>query len=86
MKDFAFRAALMGLVNSTIWSDMTDNAVEQLLKYLDVIVAVPDNKFKLFVKQLKDIENNYTLEIKEILLEKNLSNKEKLELLKIKIK
>jgi len=85
MKDLAFRLALTGLVGSTIWSDTADTAVEQVLKYAGPIMTAPGYKFKNIVKRLRKIDNKYTLDIKEILLEKNFSNKEKLELIKIKV-
>jgi hypothetical protein len=85
MKDLAFRLAITGLVGSTIWSDTADTAIEQVLKYAGPIMAAPGYKFKNVVKRLQKIDSKYTLDIKEILLEKNFSNKEKLELIKIKI-
>jgi hypothetical protein len=85
MKDLAFRLALTGLIGSTIWSDTADTAIEQVLKYAGPIIAAPGYKFKSVVKRLQKIDNKYTLDIKEILLEKNFSNKEKLELIKLKV-
>jgi hypothetical protein len=85
MKNLAFRLALTGLIGSTIWSDTADTAIEQVLKYAGPIMAAPGYKFKNVVKRLQKIDNKYTLDIKEILLEKNFSNKEKLELIKIKV-
>ena len=79
MKDFAFRAALTGLVGSTIWSDTADTAVKQVLKYASLIASTPGSKFKNILKKLQRINNDHTLDIKEILLEKDISNKEKLE-------
>jgi hypothetical protein len=85
MKDFAFRAAITGLVGSSIWCDSADNAVEQVIKYAGAIAAAPGHKFIKIVKRFRAIDNNYTLDIKEILLEKNISNKEKCELIKLKV-
>jgi hypothetical protein len=85
MKDLAYRLALTGLIGSTIWSDKADTAIEQVLKYASLVMAAPGYKFKSVVKRLQKIDNKYTLDIKEILLEKSLSNKEKLELIKIKV-
>ena len=86
MKDFAFRAALTGLVGSTIWSDTADTAVKQVLKYASLIAATPGSKFKNILKKLQRINNDHTLDIKEILLEKDISNKEKLELIILKVR
>jgi hypothetical protein len=85
MKDFAFKVAITGLVDSSIWSDTADNAVEQVIKYAGAIAAAPGHKFIKIVKRVRGIDNNYTLDIKEILLEKNISNKEKCELIKLKV-
>jgi hypothetical protein len=85
MKDFAFRTALSGLIGSTIWSDTADTAVEQILKYSSAILATPGFKFTNISKKLLSIKSDHTLDIKEILLEKNISNKEKLELIILKV-
>ena len=86
MKDFAFRAALTWLVGSTIWSYTADTAVKQVFKCSSLIAATPGFKFKNILKKLQRINNHYTLDIKEILLEKNISNKEKLKLIIVKIR
>ncbi len=86
MKDFTFREALTRLVGSTIWSDTADTAVKQVLKYSSLIAATFGFKFKNILKKLQRINNHYTLDIKEILLEKNISNKEKLKLIIVKIR
>ena len=86
MQDFAFRAALTGLVGSTIWHDTADTAVKQILKYSSLIAATPGGKFKNILKKLQGINNDHTLDIKEILLEKDISNKEKLDLIIVKVR
>lgn len=87
MKDLAFRVGLTGLISSTIWSDTADTTVKQVLKYSSLIAATPGYKFKNILRKLQRINNNdNTLDIKEILLEKDISDKEKLELLIIKIR
>jgi hypothetical protein len=85
MKDFAVKVAITGLFGSTIWSDTSDSITEQILRYTSSICAAPGYKFTNIVKKLRGINDQHTLDIKEILLEKNISNKEKLELIKIKI-
>jgi hypothetical protein len=85
MKDLAFKAAITGLVGSSIWYDTADNAVEQVLKYASVITAAPGHKFIKIIKRFRNIDNNHALDIKEILLEKNISNREKCELIKLKV-
>jgi hypothetical protein len=84
MKDFAFKAAITGLVGSSIWYDTADNAVEQILRYASAISAAPGHKFIKIIKRFRNIDNNHALDIKEILLEKGISNKEKCELIKFK--
>ena len=87
MKDLAFRVALTGVISSTIWSDTADMTVKQLLKYSSLIAATPGSQFKNILKKLQRINNNdHSLDIKEILLDKDISDKEKLELLRIKIR
>ena len=85
MKDLAFKVALTGLVGSSIWSDTADTAVEQVLKYASAIAAAPGHKFIKIVKRFRGMSDEHTLDIKEILLEKNLSNKEKRELIRLKV-
>jgi hypothetical protein len=85
MKDFAVKVAIMGLFGSTIWSDTSDNMAEHILRYGSSICAVPGRKLKKIIKKLQGLDDRHTLDIKEILLEKNISNKEKLELLRLKI-
>ena len=85
MQDFALRAAITGLIGSTIWSDTADTAASQVAKYAAAIVGSPGNKFRKILKKLQGIDADYTRDIKEILLEKNLSNQDKLELIKVKV-
>ena len=57
-------------------------------KYGSVILTSPGNKFKSLYKKLKGLKGlnpKHTEDIREILLDKELTNVDKLELLKIKI-
>jgi len=85
MKDFALKVAITGLFGSTIWSYTSDNITEQILRYGSAICAAPGRRFINIAKKLQGVDNSHTLDIKEILLEKNISNKEKLELIRVKI-
>jgi hypothetical protein len=85
MKDFAFKVAITGLVGSSIWYDTADNAAEQVLKYAGAVMAAPGHKFIKIIKRFRNIDSNHALDIKEILLEKNISNREKCELIKLKV-
>jgi hypothetical protein len=84
-KDFAYRVAIAGLAGSTIWYDTADNAVEQVFRYTSAIIAAPGHKFIRIIKRFRNIDTNHALDIREILLEKNISNKEKCELIKLKV-
>jgi hypothetical protein len=85
MKDLAFKVAFTGLVGSSIWSDTADTAVEQVLKYAGAIAAAPGHRFIKIIKRFRGMNGDHTLDIKEILLEKNISNTEKYELIKVKV-
>jgi hypothetical protein len=85
IKDLAFKVALTGLVGSSIWSDMADTGVEQVLKYAGAIAAAPGHKFIKLMNRFRSMNGDHTLDIKEILLEKNISNKEKYELIRLKV-
>lgn len=58
----------------------------QILKYVGAITAVPSHRLTNIIKKLRNIDDRYTLDIKERLLEKDISNQEKLELIKLKIR
>jgi hypothetical protein len=85
MKDLAFKAAITGLVSSSIWYDTADNAVGQILKYGGALTAAPGHKFIKIIKRFRNIDKKHALDIKEILLEKNISTTEKCELIKLKV-
>jgi hypothetical protein len=85
MKNLAFRTACTGLIGCSVWGDTADNAVKQVIKYASAIAAAPENKFIKLIKKFRSIDDNYTLDIKKILLEKNISNEEKFELIKLKV-
>ena len=57
----------------------------RLVKYPGEIVVAPGNKFKRFYKILKGVNLTHTQDIREILLDKDLTLKDKVELLEIKI-
>lgn len=82
--DFAVQVADGNAISSTIWSDTADNAAGSIAKYGTAIIHAPGNKFAKFVKKLRGIDPKYD-DIKDLLLDKELTVAEKLELLKIKI-
>lgn len=83
--DFALKSAIAGGIFATIWSGTADNAAKQLAKYGSAIVTAPGNKFKGLYKRLKGLNLEHSEDIREILLDKDLTNLEKVELLKIKL-
>ena len=85
MNDFALKAAIAGGLGASIWSDVADNAAAQLAKYGSALIATPGNKFLRLYNRIKGIDPQHSLDIKEILLDRELTNQDKLDLLKIKI-
>lgn len=85
IRDFAIKAAIAGAVGSSVWFETADNAAGQLSKYGPAILAAPGKKFIGLYHRIKGIDPRHSADIKEILLDKSLDNKDKLELLKIKI-
>lgn len=83
--DFGIKAAIAGAVGATIWSEVADNAPVQLAKYWPHLLATPGKKFVRLYNRLKGVDPQYSLDIKEILFDKELTNQDKLDLLKIKI-
>jgi len=83
--DFGPKAIIASTIGSSIWSQTADEAAGVIIKYAATIVAAPGNKFKNLYKKLRKIDPKHTQEIQEILLDKNLSEKDKLELVMIKV-
>jgi hypothetical protein len=57
----------------------------RLVKYTGAIVVAPGNKFKRLYKILKGVDLTHTQDIRKILFDKDLTLKDKVELLEIKI-
>jgi hypothetical protein len=85
MNDFAIKTAIAGAVGASIWSESADNAARQLAKYGSVIISAPGKRFVHLYKRIQAIDPQHSVDIKEILLENELDNRDKVELLKIKI-
>lgn len=85
MTDFAIKVAIGCVVGTSIWSETADNAAAQLAKYGSAILTAPGKKFIRLFKRIKGIDPQHSMDIKEILFDKELTNHDKLELLKIKI-
>lgn len=85
MVDLSIKVAIGGAFASSIWSESADKAVENIARYSSAILAAPGRKLGRIVKRLKGINPDHTEDIKEILLDKNLTLEEKMEFLKLKI-
>jgi hypothetical protein len=85
MTDFAIKTAIAGAVGASIWAETADNAAAQLAKYGSVILSTPGKKFVSLYRRIKGVDPQHSIDIREILLDKELTNKDKVELLKIKI-
>ena len=85
MSDFAIKTAIAGAVGASIWSETADNAAVQLAKYGSAILSAPGKKFIRLYRRIKSVDPQHSMDIKEILFNKELTNTDKVELLKIKI-
>ena len=85
MNDFAIKTAIAGAVGSSIWSETADNAAAQLAKYGSAILSAPGKRFVRLYNRIKGIDPQHSMDIKQILFNSELTNKDKVELLKIKI-
>ena len=85
ISDFAIKAAIAGAVGASIWSETADNAAGQLAKYGSAMLSAPGKKFVRLYRRIKGVDPQHSMDIKEILFNNELTNKDKVELLKIKI-
>ena len=83
--DFAMKIAIGTGIASTIWSGTADSAASNVIKFGTAIIQSPGNKFKSLYKKLRNIDPQHNQDIREILLDKNLSVKDKLELIRVKV-
>ena len=84
-EDFAIKTAVAGAVGASIWSETADNAAAQLAKYGSAILSAPGKRFVRLYNRIKGIEPRHSIDIKQILFDSELTNKDKVALLKIKI-
>jgi len=85
MVDLGIKVAIGSAFASSIWSESADKAAEHIARYSSAILAAPGRRLVRIVKRLKGINPDHTEDIKEILLDKNLTLEEKMEFLKLKI-
>lgn len=83
--DFAIKVAIGTGIGATVWGSTADNAATNVVKFATAILQSPGNKFKNLYKKLRNIDPQHTQDIREIVLDKNLSVKDKLELVRIKV-
>lgn len=83
--DFGIKVAIVTGFTSLIYSEGADRAVKHIIRYSNVIIAAPGRKLTRIVKKLKKINLEYSNDIEEILIDKELTSKEKIEFLKLKI-
>ena len=86
IEDIAIKAGIAGVVGASIWSETADNAAGQLAKYGSAMLTAPGKKFVRLYKKIRKVDPQHSIDIKEILFDKYLTNEDKVELLKIKIK
>ena len=85
MKDLAVKVAIGGAVSATIWAETADNAAAQLVKYGSAILAAPGKKFVSLYNRIRRIDPQHSMDIRQILFDTELTNEDKLKLLKIKV-
>ena len=82
MGGFGIKAAIVGVA---IWSETTNNTAAQLAKSGSVMLSAPGKRFVHLYGRIKEVDPQHSMDIKEILFDNGLTNKDKVELLKIKI-
>ena len=85
MVNLPVKAAIEGSIGSTIWFESFDNAATNITQYAGDIAAAPGRKLIRIANRLKNINPDHTQYIKEILLDNQLTVKEKVEFFKLKI-
>nr|YP_010283177.1 hypothetical protein MKU01_pgp003 [Psammodictyon constrictum]ULD16296.1 hypothetical protein [Psammodictyon constrictum] len=85
MNDFAIKTAIAGGAGATIWAETANNAAAQLAKYGSAMLLAPGKMFVRLYHRIKGIDPQHSMDIKEILFNNELTNKDKVELLKIKL-
>lgn len=87
MKDFAIKLGISAVFANHIWLETTENTAAQLAKYGSLMLTAPGKRFiRLHNRIKKGINPEYSQDIQEILIDHELTNTDKVELLKIKIK
>ena len=82
---FAVKVAVGSGIGATVWGSMADNKAANAVKFGTARLQAPGTKFKNLYKKLRNLDPQHTQGIREILLDKDLDVKDKLELVKIKV-
>jgi hypothetical protein len=93
MENFAIKIALITSFSTSIWNETTGNTAKHLAKYGKYILTAPGKKFTRLYKRLRRVQPEpanqfdarHTEEIRELMLNDELTKLEKLEMLKFKI-
>lgn len=85
MKDFAIKTAIAAAVGTSIWSETADNAASQLAKYGSAILSAPGKRFARLYSRIKGIDPQHSTDVKQILFDSELTNQDKVELLRLKL-
>ena len=85
LEDFAIKAAIAGGVLASIWAETADNAASQLAKHGSSMLLAPGKKFVRLYRRIRGINPQHSMDIREILFDHELTNHDKVELLKIKL-
>lgn len=83
--DFAIKVTLGSGICASIGGSTADTAAFNIVKFGTAILQAPGNKFRNFSQKLRGIDYQQNQDIREILLDKNLSVKDRLELVRIKV-
>jgi len=83
---FRIKAAIAGAVGAYTWSETANNSAAQLAKYDSAMLSAWGNRSARLYSIIKGVDTQHSMDIKEILFNNELTKKDKVELLKIKIK
>ena len=86
LEDFGLKGAVGGAIYSYVCPNTANGVVSFLAKYSSAIIMTPGHKLIRLVKRIKRVTPSYTKEIKEILFNNNITNQDKWELIRLKVK
>jgi hypothetical protein len=86
LKDRATKIAIISVFGTIIGNELHQEIISILLKSSPAILAAPGDKIRLNSKVRRILQNTDLADATEILLDNTLTNSDKLEFLKIKVK